>query len=295
MICRAIEVGPPALSCLRSESGCVNAIFSSGLSLFYPPYSIVLIEDQYATPFGITVEGMKPLRRQVEPGWLAKWRHNSLFIGDIELSFSDVLIRHDLHQTILYNSSSTTRMNAEKKIVKFLHSYKKMTPLTSIFFPADTSLEKWEESFAREKFKTLLSTMLCAVHQGDIQAASEKAACFCGLGMGLTPAGDDFLTGMIALLNTLKLEEKKHNFTKDLLTELERRLSPEHTNSWGWSFVKPSFDRWQSALLTEAMFDILQGDNDQAIYRLAGIGSSSGLDQLCGILAGLKVIEALPF
>ena len=279
---------------MKNGRGCVDAVFSKGLSLSYPPYSIVLIEEHHATPYGIIVEGLDSIRYRCKAGCQATWTHNGLLIGDMKLSFHDVWVRDDLRSETRYVLSREERIKARKQLEEFLLVYSRKTPLASALLRSAAPPENWEASFAGDRFRVLLKSLFDASSRGDSRAAAESASGFCGLGMGLTPAGDDFLTGLIALLNSLAANGKERLFVSDFLTELERLLTPGMTNSWGWSFIKPAFDRWQPEPLTEALRDILRRGDFHAARTLAGIGSSSGTDQLCGIAAGLQMTEVLP-
>ncbi|MGI6463002.1 MAG: DUF2877 domain-containing protein [Candidatus Scatomorpha sp.] len=292
MSCKALDVGALAFRCVTTKSGTVNAVLSKSLSLSYPPYCVTLYEAPYATPLGIVTKGLEPLQFRVRPGWRTVWQGSQLQIEGETVCFSNMRLRKDLRIKTRYPCSDGQRQEALSQLSVFLSRAHK-TSLISVILSLPSSENSWVENFAHESFQTQIEGMFGAARLGNSRAAAEYAASLCGLGMGLSPAGDDFLTGMIALFGMISLNEREKAFVSDFLSALASNISPSQTNPWGWSFVKPAFEGWQSAPLTAAMYDVLLQRDYSSVRTLASIGGSSGLDQLCGIATGLKILTEL--
>lgn len=104
-----------------------------------------------------------------------------------------------------------------------------------------------------------------------------------GLGTGLTPGGDDFLCGVLAGLRLLNQEESK--FAKVLRKEISEHLSD--TIDISAAFLLCALEN-QYSLAVNALCAVPEPDEISALF--SEIGHSSGIDTLCGVLYGLKLV-----
>ncbi|WP_067840298.1 DUF2877 domain-containing protein [Amphibacillus sediminis] len=108
---------------------------------------------------------------------------------------------------------------------------------------------------------------------------------FLGVGIGLTPSGDDFLTGFLATWqywqnHQLELVDSKQDWLD---------LIKQHTTFVSGQMLKHCFfGRINTALKTVITKGALVNKND--LQTLVAIGSSSGTDMLVGVLIGLQLI-----
>ena len=106
-----------------------------------------------------------------------------------------------------------------------------------------------------------------------------------GLGVGLTPSGDDFLAG---LLISLRLPDSPfRHWLKAIQTELVTLLS--HTHSISAAFITDA-SMGEVNQLVQQFINVLYSKIDNqisTISNLASLGHSSGYDILSGLLAGL--------
>jgi hypothetical protein len=116
---------------------------------------------------------------------------------------------------------------------------------------------------------------------GVIAAARELV----GLGPGLTPSGDDFLTGYLAALWSCRREEGMEALLEALPARLASLLPS--TNALSRQMLgDASLGRF-----SEALVDVVQslegaGDVVACALRALAIGDCSGADLLCGLLFG---------
>ena len=124
----------------------------------------------------------------------------------------------------------------------------------------------------------------------DSEQAVRHAARLVGWGEGLTPAGDDFLLGLIAGLNALVGDSERRGAFHRLLAAALNALTPRTTAiaahylrlAAGGHHTEPLV-RLRHALLCE---DDL-GAVDAALCAALAVGATSGADTVSGLLAGL--------
>lgn len=134
-----------------------------------------------------------------------------------------------------------------------------------------------------------------AMWQADAKSALRHACRLIGLGQGLTPAGDDFLTGFsYALMCRQQIAEDKQSLAaSEFLNGLKNRLrnEPGQTNDISRTFLLLSLSGEASEALKRLASAFEDGFSRQqfefALQVLAGIGHSSGLDAACGFIYGV--------
>ena len=109
----------------------------------------------------------------------------------------------------------------------------------------------------------------------------------CGLGGGLTPAGDDFLCGAAAAVTAFGLQEA--SFGSALLSGIRESLS--RTNDISAAFLSCAAE----GLASEAVLTFFDTAHPHTPGELSeeflAIGHSSGIDSLCGIACVLSYIK----
>jgi len=111
-----------------------------------------------------------------------------------------------------------------------------------------------------------------------------------GLGPGLTPSGDDYLTG---LLLSIWAGEKSSLVLPIIRKQLSGKilnLGQKYTNSFSWSYLYSACMGHGAQAVVEVLESLLAGTRDpkDAVFRLSNIGGSSGTDTLLGIMVGLQ-------
>lgn len=156
--------------------------------------------------------------------------------------------------------------------------------------PAVLSTQYPDDLVLRSAQKTLLRVQHRILEE-DWNGAAKLLCSLLGLGGGLTPSGDDFLTGVLAGLQYL---DPDHPLQTALADELRfRLLDPATTNIISAAFLQcAAAGHFSSAIL--AFFE-RTGDTGDALDTAAGrflaIGHSSGVDSLSGIAFVLQHIH----
>lgn len=127
-------------------------------------------------------------------------------------------------------------------------------------------------------------------HALQTGAVLDEAVCaLLGLGMGLTPSGDDVLAGLALALHLP--QSPYHERFDDLGDALERHLHRTHVISA--AFIRDAL-YGEVSVPMQGFICLLYGDyaergeRDRTIHTLTALGHSSGYDLLSGILAGLS-------
>jgi hypothetical protein len=119
-------------------------------------------------------------------------------------------------------------------------------------------------------------------------AESEAVQGLIGLGPGLTPAGDDFLAGALALLDALA-ETKAHATLARAINAGPRGL----TSPLSGCLLRAAAAGHVGEHLHCAISAVISGDVDTAIAAIRNIGHSSGWDMLAGAATALHVVATV--
>jgi Protein of unknown function (DUF2877) len=106
-----------------------------------------------------------------------------------------------------------------------------------------------------------------------------------GLGPGLTPSGDDFLSGALALLDALA-ERQRHAALAAAIEQAPR----DATSPLSLCLLNAAAAGHIGEHLGGAVSSVISGHVDAAISTVRAIGHSSGWDMLAGIVTTLRVV-----
>ena len=127
---------------------------------------------------------------------------------------------------------------------------------------------------------SIVETKIHIIHnfclKNDFPKASQKLGELVGLGIGLTPSGDDFLCGILAGLHIQGKEysEFAYYLRKNIQANLQR------TNEISRAFLSCALEGHFSLAINELWKNPNTEDISKMFYN---IGHSSGMDTLCGI------------
>ena len=144
------------------------------------------------------------------------------------------------------------------------------------------------EATYREVARGAIEGLLAALHGGDRQGLAASAAALAGLGPGLTPAGDDFLLGLMAGLRTWPTFLEGKGLSVEEACQAIYGAAAGRTNLFSRALLRSASE----GLFGEAWHTLLaalrQGGADEvrkAADRVLGFGATSGADALGGFLA----------
>ena len=158
------------------------------------------------------------------------------------------------------------------------------------FLPA-SEFESASLRAANTLLKQQATRLVDALSHGDLVAAGESAIKLVGLGPGLTPSGDDYLTGLFAVLNIQGSPAYRfRGFCNAIVATAE---ADKLTNAISFSALKMAAEGRVRESIVTLLRDLMYGKASSlnaSLSRVLAIGSTSGTDIVSGIVSGFKVI-----
>lgn len=139
------------------------------------------------------------------------------------------------------------------------------------------------------RFQSWLRAVL-GTHRMPTVASSEPVHALIGLGPGLTPSGDDFLVGALALLDALG-ERSAHAVLARAIADAPRGL----TSPLSDCLLRAAAAGHVGENLCRAVSAVISGAAETAVAALRHTGHSSGWDMLAGVVGALGAVRQLAF
>ena len=124
-----------------------------------------------------------------------------------------------------------------------------------------------------------------AIDRHDYDAMRSRARALVGLGHGLTPAGDDFLVGLFAVLH---IDHSPCAQLRDVCADIIGAVD-ERTNAISAAALKAAAQGKVRESIDALLTELMTGDDERmlaSLRRVLAIGSTSGADIVGGIIAG---------
>jgi hypothetical protein len=147
------------------------------------------------------------------------------------------------------------------------------------------------ESTYRKMAQRAIEGLLAALHGGDRQGIAASAIALTGLGPGLTPAGDDFLLGLMAGLQTWPQFLAGGGLSVEEACQAIYEAADGRTNLLSLALLQSAREGMFSEVWHILLAALRQGKADEvrgAADRVLSFGGTSGADALSGFLAVLN-------
>lgn len=133
----------------------------------------------------------------------------------------------------------------------------------------------------------LLAALTSAIITSDIQTSVAAAQKLAGLGVGLTPSGDDFIMGALYaawIICPAEIADVLANEIAETASPLTTSLAAEWLRSAG---------RGETGILWHTFFDALIAADDLEfpMSKILSVGETSGADALAGFLGVISAFE----
>lgn len=140
------------------------------------------------------------------------------------------------------------------------------------------------EDVLMEKFRTITLSIQKSIAANDTNNFRLEATKFLGLGAGLTPAGDDFLYGLLAAWKTFDCSKK---FNKELETVIVENKNEIGIISYN---MLDALIKNHIFMPLKNLFQKIDSGKDyiQELSEIESFGSSSGADMIAGVLFGFE-------
>lgn len=157
----------------------------------------------------------------------------------------------------------------------------------------DRRIEIGEKDYFSVKAYEALNGFISGAEDFDAKLCVENLFKILGLGIGLTPSGDDFIMG---LMSVLLVSKESKLFIEELLISIKERLKDSLDKT---TFLSSELyfyileDKYSS--IFKDIFKAIKLENQeelsQSILTLLDMGHSSGGDTLCGIVFAIDIIK----
>jgi hypothetical protein len=196
--------------------------------------------------------------------------------------------RFAFNQTELYDSTITIPHSVSLECLAanlcyFKQMLRKLAPPQSLIFLLDGS----EHNTVSTINDLLRQCFLTASRNVRVGRFAEGAKEIKGLGRGLTPSGDDFISGLLVALH-LRQKINTVNLSKDIATVFS---AAQTTNPFSQAFLNCAaqgrvFERLKRVIL--ALFELNGVRIEDGSADLLRIGDTSGADIAVGLILGLE-------
>lgn len=252
MIYESSAVGEIALSLLKTNKAMrVHSIFNNGFNIVNDKNDLIFIgtDKNGYFPFGITINKytMHYIKETLQVGDMLKTDAASI-------NHNDFMLTNRRAELYLYSKVNKNNISAIKSVVS---SYD--------FCDYNSS------DFSEDKLNPILSAL------GDPEA-DFPLAYLVGRGQGLTPSGDDIITGILYINCLEPFIAEKH------LSSLSEYIRGSVTTIVSENFIRLAL----GGIFSRRITDIGKTPDKETVDALLELGSSSGRDTLYGIYMTLN-------
>jgi len=259
----------------RTVTGKVHSVFSKAVNVVCPEQMIsVLSAETLREPMSVRLaEKISFTSLGVREGYEVSLSRRGLTIGALHLPL-DLVERWEERHPIQLGGMPECAERACRFLTDYLQNFAQPVGMAVLFHRQDKSLK---EQYMVEKANGLLHA------RGEAETLSAMRG-LAGLGPGLTPAGDDFLSGFI---RTQLLFGTRIDYTA-----LVKKVG-SLTNDLSAKSLELAAEGRCAEEISLLLYELLdkKGNYVKAISHMnavAAYGSSSGTDILCGICVAIK-------
>lgn len=277
------QVAPLALGLLKDgQTGSVHSVYRKTVNLSID--SALLALQAKTSPLSpvslrteLSTDSLADL--SISEGSSVRIQGSQLLIGSLCFSFDDAA----LFPTLLSEKLESHRLSVLKKRLDTVLSSSRTGGFDLIFHAFQSPNPSFSSPILEGGYRYILQATK-ALEQKDPAKASSCLSRLVGLGIGLTPSGDDFLCGILA---GLSLSGKgTSSFALLLRDQIKSCLS--RTNDISRTFLRCALqNHFSPAVLSLAKSPLSLEIRDS----FKEIGHSSGMDTLYGIFFLLDLIE----
>lgn len=261
-----------------SAAGCVEMVNSRGIYLRVGDSCVLLCSSRFGTvPNGAALEQWERLPSLIEPG--QPFRTENGIVAFPAASWQMCLQRIPKDAQVRLPDAASLNTG-----IRLLKENAKQTGLSSLVFPLFAEQAPPMNPYCHMALP-YVQTLLRSLQKENAAGIEEAVSGLLGLGPGLTPSGDDLLSG---LLYGLRHSPARDLAASKMLSNAICALAGERTNAVSADYLL--------ALAKDAPFDRMAQawtDPGAGAMGLMEIGSNSGGEMLLGLLcAGSLCIEA---
>ena len=297
---QAVSISQPVMATLERKgfAGSVLSVFAGACNLVSDQGEVVVLVSQRVGngPLNIVLEEDGFLARGLEAGLPVEGNWCGIQVGE---ALVVSLTRAEIWEPWLEWAGLNADRPGLKANLAVLHDHLiAQAPMESLaclgrygnppYLAGGTVGKRSVESTYRKVARRAIGGLLAALRVGDRQGIAAGATALAGLGPGLTPAGDDFLLGLMAGLRTWPQFLAGKGLSVEEACQAIYGAAVERTNLLSMALLQSA----REGMFGEAWHILLaalrQGKAAEvrgAADRVLGFGGTSGADALSGFLA----------
>ena len=275
-------------SLTNGSEGKVMGLTSKGVFLLFDQHSIFLTYSDHDSPFTIVLPHESLATAGITAGDVIYYSQNDVLIPSREfaLSLQDIPVWEPFPPLLPINSRVEMVHNGHQ-IEKELFSAYSEKGWGFLQHPDE------QDDPDQQQIRQFTRVFTSGFWERDLSACLEAADHIIGLGSGLTPSGDDWLTGF--LLFDIRQIQANNQRPNDFINELGKGLVRKAYQKTTWvsaNRMEASLKGWSEALfldIIDHLFRSSLANLPSHLSFLYNYGHSSGVDTLMGILAACNV------
>jgi hypothetical protein len=274
-------------------AGSVLSVFARACNLVNDQGEIVALVSQRVGngPLNIVLEGDGFLPRGLEAGLPLEGNGRSIRVGEalvVSLTGAEVW-----EPWLEWKGLNAERPGLEANLAVLHDHLIAQAPAESLAYPLAASAAggRSVESTYRKAAQRAIEGLLAALQVGDRQGIAAGAGALAGLGPGLTPAGDDFLLGLMASLRTWPQSLAERELSVEETCQAIYGAATGKTNLLSMALLRSAREGMFGETWHKLLAALRRGEADEvrgAADRILGFGGTSGADALSGFLAVSK-------
>lgn len=258
MICS--EIGLPAP--VESWQGRVHSVFEHSINISAERGQTLLVIHSFpdiVMPGSFYVKGLDT--GDVPAGMEVSGDEGSIRVGNLAIKIAGDCRRTETHLPEMEGGEFL--LEPYKRLLREARSSRQLPPETAglVYGRLDGELKNFFEALARRD-------------DGGLEAAARRCV---GLGFGLTPSGDDMLSGILSVLRCYGREDFEHASRAVL-------AAAPGTNDISRSYLVWACRGYATDAVMRTLQGLTKGGADLAVRRLLKLGHTSGADILEGII-----------
>ena len=274
-------------SLLKAVEGKVMGVTSKGVFLLFGKNSLFLTRDNHRSPFNIILSPESVLPPDLSIGELAYYSQGDLLIPSRQTVIS--LVNTPIWIPPFPCPIKNSRVNQTHNAQKILDGLLELDSQKGFLFLGNNpKMDTSKQSRVRQIVKAFSK----AFQNNEMQACLEASSQLFGLGTGLTPSGDDWITGFMLYQCCQEIAAK--NNLRPFIGSLGAELTYSAYRQTTWisaNRVEAAIKGWSEELFLTTinyLFDTSSSDPQNVINDLFNFGHSSGVDTFMGIAYACK-------
>lgn len=269
-------------------TGKIHSVFNKTVNIITADESLYTLANEQV------FDGPKLIKVPVN-----SWLFLENFISSPVVQKGDTIVIADYIQIKLENAVVKPTLRVDDNLLIQPDTIKRVTEIHSMLNNELDTVGFYSQTFMNDMEKMLYrflkersSMLIDSLEKNEIADLDVSIKKLVGLGHGLTPSGDDFLTGIALVLNSRK------DYDKQLVEKFNSLLigHATRTNVISQNQLQLAISKQSLAPIVTFINELYDNPNSSQVSKsleaVLSVGSSSGSDIVYGIVSGIKILNS---